>query len=90
MVILHYEQNWERGELRVAIVFRCSKAGPFHLFSLCFLVLAIASDQTEQPKPLPTEPLEEYDNPPAPSPLWGIGVSPGMVSVLDAFHELSG
>jgi hypothetical protein len=42
--------------------------------------LAIASDEIGQPRPLPTEPLEEYDNPPAPSPLWGIGVSPGMVS----------
>jgi len=54
--------------------------------SLVFLpVLATASDQAEQPRPLPTEPLEEYDNPPAPSPLWGIGVSPGMVSVHDQF-----
>jgi hypothetical protein len=31
------------------------------------------------------EDLEKYDNPPAPSPLWGIGVSPGMVSVYDGF-----
>jgi hypothetical protein len=46
---------------------------------------AIASDETGQRKSLPTEPLEEYDNPPAPSPLWGIGVSPGMVSVHDQF-----
>src|SRR5438309_7032433 len=43
-------------------------------------VVAIASGQTELPKPLPTLPLEKYDNPPAPLPLWGIGVSPGMVS----------
>src|SRR5438552_5489766 len=47
--------------------------------------LAIASDETDQPNPLPTEPLEKYDNPPAPSPLWGTGVSPGMVSVHDQF-----
>src|SRR5882672_10042300 len=42
-------------------------------------LVSIASDQTEGRRPLPTEPMEEYDNPPAPSPLWGIGVSPGMV-----------
>ena len=29
-------------------------------------LLAIASDQEEQRKPLPTEPMEEYDDPPAP------------------------
>ena len=54
-------------------------------------VLAIASDETGQHKPLPTEPLEEYDNPPAPSPLWGIGVSPGMISVEGAFtsHQVN-
>src|ERR1700730_16764385 len=54
-------------------------------------VLAIASEETGQPKPLPTEPLEQYDNPPAPSPLWGIGVSPGMVSVHDQFtsHQVN-
>ena len=43
------------------------------------LVTAIASGQTAQPKPLPTEPHEKYDDPPAPLPLWGTGVSPGMV-----------
>src|SRR5437016_1146048 len=42
--------------------------------------LAIASDENGPSNPLPTEPLEKYDDPPAPSPLWGIGVSPGMVS----------
>ena len=54
-------------------------------------VLAMASEETGQPKPLPTEPLEQYDNPPAPSPLWGIGVSPGMVSVHDQFtsHQVN-
>ncbi|MEY2489630.1 MAG: hypothetical protein QOC70_1572 [Verrucomicrobiota bacterium] len=49
------------------------------------LVIAVASAQTAQHKPLPNEPLEKYDNPPALSPLWGIGVSPGMVSVHDQF-----
>jgi hypothetical protein len=41
------------------------------LVAVIFLVLppvfAIASGQTAQPKPLPTEPLEQYDDPPAPS-----------------------
>src|SRR5438105_6166323 len=48
-------------------------------------LLAIASDGAGRSKPLPAEPLEEYDNPPAPSPLWGIGVSPGMVTQEGAF-----
>jgi hypothetical protein len=54
-------------------------------------VLAIASGQTAQHRPLPTEPLEKYDNPPAPVPLWGIGVSPGMVSQQGAFtsHQVN-
>src|SRR5437016_1009967 len=54
-------------------------------------LLAIASDQPSQHKPLPTEPLEEYDNPPAPSPLWGIGVSPGMVTQEGPFisHQVN-
>src|ERR1051325_4256786 len=45
----------------------------------------IASGQTGQPKPLPTEPLEKYDNPPAPFPLLPTAVSPGMVSQYDSF-----
>jgi len=43
------------------------------------LVTVVASGQTAQDKPLPTEPLEKYDDPPAPLPLWATGVSPGMV-----------
>ena len=42
-------------------------------------VVAIASSQTDLPNPLPTLPLEKYDDPPAPFPLLGIGVSPGMI-----------
>jgi hypothetical protein len=55
------------------------------------LATAFASGQTAPKKPLPTEPLEEYDNPPAPSPLWGIGVSPGMVSQEGPFisHQVN-
>src|SRR3989449_7104444 len=54
-------------------------------------LLAIASDETGLHKPLPTEPIEKYDNPPAPSPLWGIGVSPGMVSQEGPFisHQVN-
>ncbi len=56
-----------------------SKASSFTCLVL-LSVVAVASSQTELPKPLPTVPLEKYDNPPAPVPLWGIGVSPGMLS----------
>jgi uncharacterized repeat protein (TIGR01451 family) len=54
-------------------------------------VTALASGQTAPHKPLPTEPLEEYDDPPAPFPLRGMGVSPGMVSVHDQFtsHQVN-
>jgi hypothetical protein len=63
-------------------------------FSTCLLLLlagAMVLGQTAQPKPLPSEPLEKYDNPPAPSPLWGIGVSPGMVSQEGPFtsHQVN-
>jgi len=70
--------------------FRVSKASFFSCLAL-LLVTALASGQSAQHKPLPTEPMEEYDNPPAPSPLWGIGVSPGMISVHDQFtsHQVN-
>ena len=48
-------------------------------------ITEIASSEAEQAKALPTEPLEKYDDPPAPSPLRGIGVSPGMVSLYGPF-----
>jgi uncharacterized repeat protein (TIGR01451 family) len=53
--------------------------------------LATASEETAQTNASRTEPLEEYDMPPAPSPLWGIGVSPGMISVHDQFtsHQVN-
>jgi uncharacterized repeat protein (TIGR01451 family) len=55
------------------------------------LVTTVASGQTARDKPRPTEPMEKYDDPPAPSPLWGIGVSPGMISVYDQFtsHQVN-
>jgi hypothetical protein len=55
-------------------------------------VLATESEEAEPTKPFLTEePMEEYDMPPAPSPLWGIGVSPGMISVYDQFtsHQVN-
>src|ERR1700730_6269171 len=72
---------------------RCLRMSKASFFACLVLlpVLAVASDEARQHKPLPTEPLEEYDNPPAPSPLWGIGVSPGMHSVYGAFtsHQVN-
>jgi hypothetical protein len=57
-------------------------------FFVCLVALspfANASGQTGQDAPYSVEERERYDNPPAPSPLWGTGVSPGMVSVHDQF-----
>ena len=55
--------------------------------SFAFLVLlsgfATAPGQTREHKPLPTEELEKYDNPPA--LLWRTGQSPRMVSQFNAF-----
>ena len=58
---------------------------------ILLLVTAIAPAQTAQDRPLPTEPLEEYDDPPAPYPLWAAGVSPGMVSQEGPFtsHQVN-
>jgi hypothetical protein len=47
--------------------------------SAIFLALiSVASSQTLLPKPLPKEPLEKYDNPPAFAP--GVGTSPALIS----------
>src|SRR5437660_8303925 len=46
-------------------------------------VLPIASGQTAPHRPLPTEPLEKYDNPPA--YIFRIETSPRMVSQYDTF-----
>lgn len=43
-----------------------------------FPFFANAAEESEARRPLPTEPLEEYDNPPAPMPLWGSRTSPGL------------
>jgi hypothetical protein len=70
--------------------FEVAKASVFICLGL-LLVTAVASGQSDQPKPLATEPLEKYDDPPAPLPLWGTGVSPGMVDVYDQFtsHQVN-
>ena len=67
--------------------FTCLGAARASFFAclVLLLVTVVASGQTNQDKPLPTEPLEKYDDPPAPFPLRGMGVSPGMVSVYDQF-----
>ncbi len=65
------------------------------LLAITSLVLpsapAIAADENEESEANVEEPLEKYDMPPAPSPLWGIGVSPGMISVHDQFtsHQVN-
>src|SRR6476646_3381585 len=57
----------------------------FSIYLVLLSGLAIASGQIERSKPFPSEPLEKYDNPPAPFPLRGIGVSPGMISQCSIF-----
>jgi len=62
--------------------FRAAKTSAFT--GLIFLSLgAIASAQTNQRKPLPTEGLEKYNNPPM--YFWRTGVSPRMISQHDSF-----
>ncbi len=61
-----------------------SKAS-FFVWLVLLSGLAIVSGQTERHRLPPNEPLEKYDNPPAPLPLRNIGVSPGMISQYDTF-----
>ena len=63
-------------------------------FFTCLVLLAVlasAQGQTPQRKLPLTEALEKYDDPPAPYPLWGTGVSPGMVSKEGPFtsHQVN-
>ena len=64
-------------------------------YTACFLFVLATAVTTSllagERRALPTEPLEEYDNPPAPSPLWGIGVSPGMITQEGPFvsHQVN-
>jgi hypothetical protein len=66
------------------------KAG-FFTGLVFFLALALASAQNAPHKPLPTEEMEKYEDPPAPLPLVGIGLSPGMHSTFGAFitHQVN-
>ena len=70
-------------------------SGKDESFSLVWFLLSAISHRIGSGRaprrPLPTEPMEEYDQPPAPMPLWGIGVSPGMTSVHDQFtsHQVN-
>jgi hypothetical protein len=48
-------------------------------------LISVASNEPLERRSLPSEALEEYDDPPAPAPLWGIGTSPGMVTQEGAF-----
>jgi len=68
-------------QLRLPL-FSASKATSF-AFLVLLSGLATAPGQTREPKPLPTEELEKYDNPPA--LLWRTGQSPRMVSQFNAF-----
>jgi hypothetical protein len=63
-------------------LFSASKATSF-AFLVLLSGLAMAPGQTREHKPLPTEELEKYDNPPA--LLWRTGQSPRMVSQFNAF-----
>ena len=66
----------------MAIYFRTLRAG-FFPWLVLFFSLAIASGQTRQHRPLPQEPLENYNNPP--NYVWRTGVSPAMISRHDDF-----
>jgi hypothetical protein len=64
---------------------KLSKASVFTALALLSGV-AIALGQRVEHKPLPTEPLEKYGDPPA--YIWQTGVSPKMISVHDAFTSV--
>lgn len=68
-----------------------NKAGLSTSLVLLLFGAATTFAQTGQHKPLPTEPLEQEDDLPAPSPLWGIGVSPGIVTQEGPFvsHQVN-
>src|SRR5262245_15521199 len=54
--------------------------------------VSLAADESQERKPLPTEEaMEEYGDPPAPLPMWGIATSPGMVTQEGPFisHQVN-
>ncbi len=66
----------------------CSKMSKASLIASLVLLsgLTIVAGQTGEHKPLPSEALEKYDNPPA--LLWRTGLSPRMISQHDAFTSI--
>jgi FG-GAP-like repeat len=57
---------------------------PWLLTAICLLLAAAASNQTVARKPLPNEPLEKYDNPPAvAAPI--LTISPALVSQFGSY-----
>jgi hypothetical protein len=61
------------------------------LVLLSALSLVFGEDERPRKSLADEEAMEQYDMPPAPMPLWGIGVSPGMNSVHDQFtsHQVN-
>src|SRR4051794_36398721 len=55
------------------------------LFACLILLLPLLAIAAEEENDLSSEPLEQYGDPPAPFPLRGTGVSPGMVSEFGPF-----
>jgi hypothetical protein len=55
------------------------------LTTISLLLAAAASSQTVARKPLPTEPLEKYDNPPPAVAAPVLGISPALVSRLGPY-----
>src|SRR6202051_90945 len=62
--------------------FRASKTSIF-TFLISLVAVAVASGQAPQRKPLATEPLERYDNPPA--YIFRLETSPRMISQFGPF-----
>src|SRR5438132_7740844 len=54
------------------------------LTAICLLLAAAAFSQTVERKPLPSEPLEKYDNPPAAAPRT-MAISPALVSRFGSY-----
>src|SRR5215216_4968089 len=57
---------------------------PSLLTAICVLFAAAASSQTVPRKPLPTDPLEKYDNPPAVAATI-LTISPALVSQFGSY-----
>jgi hypothetical protein len=74
--------------MKKVCLFVSRSALPITISLLLFPLLALAGEEEDRPNRLPTEPMEEYDMPPAALPLWGMGVSPGMISVYDQFTSV--